>query len=83
VAHRRATIALADEVVFIDNGQVVARGNHEQLLREHRGYAELVSAYDAAEQRRKDERAKRAADADADDSDPDEADSDDSVRARR
>jgi ATP-binding cassette subfamily B protein len=66
VAHRRATIALADEVVFVDNGQVVARGSHEQLLREHSGYAELVSAYDAAEEQRKADRAIRAA---ADDGD--------------
>ncbi|MFL6238440.1 MAG: ABC transporter ATP-binding protein [Actinomycetes bacterium] len=53
VAHRRATIALADDVVFVDNGRVVARGAHEQLLREQPRYAELVSAYDAAEEERR------------------------------
>ncbi len=50
VAHRRATIALADDVVFVDDGRVVARGTHERLLREQPKYAELVSAYDVAEE---------------------------------
>ena len=52
VAHRRATIALADEVIYVDDGRVLARGSHERLLREHPRYAGLVSAYDAAEERR-------------------------------
>jgi ABC-type multidrug transport system fused ATPase/permease subunit len=52
VAHRRATIALADEVVYVADGRVLARGTHQQLLREQPRYAELVSAYDAAEERR-------------------------------
>jgi ABC-type multidrug transport system fused ATPase/permease subunit len=56
VAHRRATIALADEVVFVRDGRVVARGPHPQLLRDVPGYADLVSAYDAAEERRLAER---------------------------
>jgi ABC-type multidrug transport system fused ATPase/permease subunit len=57
VAHRRATIALADDVVFVDHGRVVARGPHERLLREQPRYAELVLAYDAAEERRRAEAA--------------------------
>ena len=69
VAHRRATIALADEVVFIADGRVVARGTHDRLLREVPGYAELVSAYDAAEERRRAERA-RELDRDADEEVP-------------
>ncbi|HXR22376.1 MAG TPA: ABC transporter ATP-binding protein [Acidimicrobiales bacterium] len=31
ISHRPATIAVADRVVLIDNGQVVAQGTHEQL----------------------------------------------------
>jgi ABC-type multidrug transport system fused ATPase/permease subunit len=58
VAHRRATIALADDVVFVDNGRVAARGPHERLLREQPRYAELVLAYDAAEERRRAEAAR-------------------------
>ena len=49
VAYRRATIALADEVVFVDDGRVVARGQHEQLLAEVEGYRALVTAYEQAE----------------------------------
>jgi ABC-type multidrug transport system fused ATPase/permease subunit len=70
VAHRRATIALADEVVFVDGGRVVARGPHHVLLREQPRYVELVSAYDAAEERRQAERA--AATAEDDESDVDD-----------
>ena len=32
IAHRPATIALADRVVLLDGGRVVAEGTHEQLL---------------------------------------------------
>jgi ABC-type multidrug transport system fused ATPase/permease subunit len=45
VAYRQATIALADEVVWLENGRVLARGSHEQLLAEVPGYAALVRAY--------------------------------------
>jgi ABC-type multidrug transport system fused ATPase/permease subunit len=51
IAYRRATIALADEVVFIDNGRVQARGSHQDLLERSPGYRDLITAYerDAAE----------------------------------
>jgi ABC-type multidrug transport system fused ATPase/permease subunit len=49
VAYRRATIALADEVVFVDQGRVVARGSHEQLLADVEGYRALVTAYETRE----------------------------------
>jgi ABC-type multidrug transport system fused ATPase/permease subunit len=45
VAYRQATIALADEVVWLENGRVLARGSHEQLLAAVPGYAALVRAY--------------------------------------
>jgi ATP-binding cassette, subfamily B, bacterial len=46
VAYRRATIALADEVVYLEAGRVVARGTHTDLLERVPGYAELVTAYE-------------------------------------
>jgi ATP-binding cassette subfamily B protein len=46
VAYRRASIALADEVVFLDDGAVAARGSHEDLLAEVPAYRQLVTAYD-------------------------------------
>jgi len=45
VAYRQATIALADEVVWIENGRLVARGSHAELLDQVPGYARLVRAY--------------------------------------
>ena len=47
VAYRKATIALADEVVYIEQGRVVDRGTHDELLARSAGYAQLVTAYDA------------------------------------
>jgi ATP-binding cassette, subfamily B, bacterial len=52
VAYRRATIALADEVVWIEHGEVVDRGTHEELVGRTAGYAMLVNAYDDEAQRR-------------------------------
>ncbi|HEY0531811.1 MAG TPA: ABC transporter ATP-binding protein [Actinoplanes sp.] len=52
VAYRRATIALADEVVYLEQGKVVATGTHRSLLESVPGYADLVTAYEKAEQER-------------------------------
>ena len=52
VAYRRATIALADEVVFVEEGRVSARGSHEELLATSTGYQDLVHAYERAEAQR-------------------------------
>jgi ATP-binding cassette subfamily B protein len=52
VAYRRATIALADEVVYMEHGRVVAHGTHTQLLESVPGYAGLVTAYEKAEAER-------------------------------
>ncbi len=49
VAYRKATIALADEVVYMEHGRVVARGTHTKLLERSAGYRDLVNAYERAE----------------------------------
>jgi ABC-type multidrug transport system fused ATPase/permease subunit len=41
VAHRLSTIALADEIVVLEDGRVAARGRHEQLVDESPVYAEI------------------------------------------
>ncbi|MEP6817411.1 MAG: ABC transporter ATP-binding protein, partial [Marmoricola sp.] len=46
VAYRKATIALADEVVFLTGGRVADRGTHGELLARNEAYARLVNAYE-------------------------------------
>ncbi len=41
IAHRRSSLSLADRIVLIDNGQVVAEGKHEDLMRSSRLYRTL------------------------------------------
>jgi ATP-binding cassette, subfamily B, bacterial len=49
VAYRQATIALADEVIWLEHGRLLARGSHDHLLAEVPGYAALVRAYSQAD----------------------------------
>jgi ABC-type multidrug transport system fused ATPase/permease subunit len=49
VASRLATIALADRVLYLEDGRLVADGSHQRLLATTPGYARLVRAYEAAE----------------------------------
>jgi ABC-type multidrug transport system fused ATPase/permease subunit len=41
IAHRLSTIALADEVVVVDGGRIVARGTHDQLFETSPVYREI------------------------------------------
>jgi ATP-binding cassette subfamily B protein len=53
VAYRPSSIALADTVVYLDEGRVVAHGRHQDLLSTEPGYARLLHAseVDAAARR--------------------------------
>lgn len=52
VAYRKATIALADEVVLLDGGRVAERGTHADLMERSAAYRDLVDAYDQAREAR-------------------------------
>jgi ATP-binding cassette subfamily B protein len=42
IGHRLSTIALADEIVVLEAGRIVARGTHEELLEASELYAEIA-----------------------------------------
>ena len=44
IAHRPATIALADRVVLIDEGRIVAAGTHDDLLANNERYRTVLAA---------------------------------------
>lgn len=41
IAHRLSTIQHADQILVLDNGEIVERGNHDYLLRQNGKYAEM------------------------------------------
>lgn len=45
VAYRPSSISLADQVIFMEGGRVVAHGEHSELLASTPGYARLLTAY--------------------------------------
>ena len=44
VAHRLTTVRRADAIVVLDEGRVVERGTHAQLMKKKGAYAALVAA---------------------------------------
>lgn len=52
IAHRLSTIALADRVVLLDGGQVVASGSHAELLATEPRYAAVLAHAEAADAER-------------------------------
>jgi ABC-type multidrug transport system fused ATPase/permease subunit len=49
VAYRRSSIVLADEVIYVEDGRVMDRGDHETLYMRSREYRELIDAYGLSE----------------------------------
>jgi ABC-type multidrug transport system fused ATPase/permease subunit len=47
VASRPSTIALADDVVFIEGGRIAAHGGHDELMAAEPRYRDLVEAFEA------------------------------------
>src|SRR5581483_4556560 len=43
VAHRRSTISLADRIVVVDGGRVLAEGTHDELMATCERYVELLT----------------------------------------
>jgi ABC-type bacteriocin/lantibiotic exporter with double-glycine peptidase domain len=61
VASRPSTIALADDVLYLSGGRIVAHGSHDDLLAASPDYRELMEAF---------EHDRHALDADADPAPP-------------
>ena len=47
IAHRPATVALADRVVLVDGGRVAASGTHDELLATNARYREVLATAEA------------------------------------
>lgn len=43
IAHRLSTVQNADQIIVIDKGQVVEKGNHAELMSKQSFYFNLVS----------------------------------------
>ena len=41
IAHRLSTIEKADLILVVDNGEIIERGNHAELLEKNGEYAQL------------------------------------------
>ncbi|WP_231635197.1 ABC transporter ATP-binding protein [Luteipulveratus halotolerans] len=52
VAYRMSTIAMADQVAYLERGRVIDQGTHPELMQRCEGYQRLVTAYSREAQER-------------------------------
>ena len=48
IAHRMTSIQSVDEILVLENGKIIERGNNEFLLKKHGVYSNLLSLYESA-----------------------------------
>jgi len=51
IAHRLSTIRRADEIIVMDKGQIIERGNHQSLLSQQGEYYKLYTAVEKQKER--------------------------------
>ena len=55
VAHRLSTVVHADQIIAMDNGKIVEKGTHSELLEKEGFYAGLYAHQHTSEEREKEE----------------------------
>jgi ATP-binding cassette subfamily B protein len=55
IAHRLSTISLAERVVLLEGGKLVADGTHQQLMATEPRYAEVLAHLEADDEEKADE----------------------------